>query len=146
MFRGKSDHVLDSKGRLSIPARFRDFLKTKGDERLMVTNKVNCLVAYPFDEWRILEDHFIDSSKPFQDPDTEAFQRYFIAAAVECTPDSQGRILIPAPLREEVGLKKDVVLAGMLRYFEIWDRKQHRETMEKVRENFGRHYSTVSGK
>ncbi len=142
VFRGRSAHVLDAKGRLSIPARFRDILRAKYDQRLIVTNLPNCLVAYPYEIWLELEKKFTQFH--IAPPDIQAFQRYFLAAAVECSLDGQGRILIPAPLREEAGLKKDVVLSGMLTYFEIWDKEQLDRELQKARKNFDKHSDMVA--
>ena len=142
MFRGKSIHSLDAKGRLSIPARFREVLQSRYSETLFVTNKVKCLVAYPHEEWRKMEDRFL--SAPLLPPEVEQFQRYFLASAVECKLDSHGRILIPAPLRDEVNITKEVVLLGMLSHFEIWSKDALEEEYQVVRENFNEYHSAVS--
>ncbi len=133
---------MDSKGRLSVPARFRDVLRAKYDDRLVVTNLPNCLVAYPFEEWRTIEDQFTDYK--LAPPEVQMFQRYFLAAAVECQMDSQSRILIPAPLRQEAGLTKEVVLSGMLTYFEIWSKEGLEAELKKARENFDQYSSLVA--
>ncbi len=133
---------MDSKGRLSIPARFRDVLRAKYDNRLIVTNLPNCLVAYPFEEWRTIEERF--TSYRLAPPEIQMFQRFFLAAAVECQMDSQSRILIPASLRQEAGLTKEVVLSGMLTYFEIWSKDGLEEELKKARENFDQYSSLVA--
>ncbi|WP_181448011.1 division/cell wall cluster transcriptional repressor MraZ [Dissulfurirhabdus thermomarina] len=142
MFRGRSTHSLDAKGRLSIPARFRDVLKAKYDGRLIVTNLPGCLAAYPYEEWRVLEEQF--SRYRLARPEVLAFQRYFLAAAVECPLDGQGRILIPPALRDEAGFQKEVVLSGMLTYFEIWSRERLEAELSKARENFDQYSSVVA--
>ena len=133
VFRGRSTHVLDSKGRLSIPARFREVLRSQYDERLMVTNLPNCLVAYPLDVWKKIEDKF--TSYDIAPPKVQLFQRYFLASAVMCNLDSHGRILILSALREEAGLNKDVVLLCILNRFEIWDKDALESELQKAREN-----------
>ncbi len=134
MFRGRSTHNLDSKGRLSIPARFKDVLKTRYDNRLIVTNLPRCLAAYPIEEWQKIEDQF--TKFRFGPPKVLAFKRYLLGAAVECSLDGQGRILIPAHLRQGAEIKKEVVLTGMLTYFEIWSKDLLDNELVETRENF----------
>ncbi|MEF3168499.1 MAG: division/cell wall cluster transcriptional repressor MraZ [Deltaproteobacteria bacterium] len=144
MFRGRSVHNLDAKGRLSIPARFREVLRAKyGEERLIVTNLPECLVAYPLDEWRILEEEF--TRIRFAPPEVLAFQRYFIAGGLECPLDSHGRILLPPTLREPAGIDKEIVLSGMLTHFEIWDKERLDAELKKARENFDSYSRAISG-
>lgn len=144
MFRGRSAHVLDAKGRLSIPARFREFLQAKYDGRLIVTNLPSCLAAYPFEEWRKIEEHF--SRFQFGPPEVVAFKRYLLGAAAECPLDGQGRILIPMKLREEAGLTRDVVLSGMLTYFEISNNDNLNKELQKTRDNFDQYSSDITAK
>jgi len=134
VFRGRSTHMLDAKGRLSIPARFRDVLKAKYDGGLMITTMPNCLAAYPFEEWRKIEEKF--SKYRLATPEIRAYQRFFLAGAVECPIDGQGRVLIPASLRKEAELTREVVLSGMLNYFEIWSKDKLDKELQKARENF----------
>ncbi len=134
MFRGRSTHNLDSKGRLSIPARFKDILKAKYDMKLIVTNLPSCLAAYPFEEWKAVEDQF--SKFRFGPPKVLAFKRYLLGAAIECALDAQGRILLPAGLRKEANIQKEVVLVGMLNYFEIWSKDLLESQLAETRDNF----------
>ncbi len=144
MFRGRSAHVLDAKGRLSIPARFRDVLKANYDSKIIVTNLPSCLAAYPYDQWRLIEEQFAQYS--FGPPDIIAFKRYFLGAAVECPVDGQGRILIPAALRNEAGLNREVVLSGMLNFFEIWSKERLDEELAATRDNFDKFSSDIFAK
>ena len=134
MFRGKSTHNLDAKGRLSIPARFKDILKTRYDNKLIVTNLPTYLAAYPAEEWKQIEEQF--AKFRFGPPKVLAFKRYLLGAAVECSLDGQGRILIPADLRQEAQIKKEVVLVGMHNYFEIWSKDLLDQQTRQTRENF----------
>lgn len=127
MFRGQHRHTIDEKGRLSIPAKFREALETAFEAPLFVTVMDNCLVAYPADEWRALEAKL--NSMPQFDEKIQRFRRVFYASAQECPLDKAGRILVPPLLRERAGLSKDVVLAGMGRKFEIWDAASHEGMM-----------------
>ena len=136
--------MLDAKGRLSIPARFRDVLKASHDSKLIVTNLPSCLAAYPFDQWRLIEEQFAGYS--FGPPDIIAFKRYFLGAAVECPVDGQGRILIPAALRKEAGLNREVVLSGMLTFFEIWSKERLDEELAVTRDNFDQVSSDIFAK
>jgi MraZ protein len=121
MFRGRYEHTIDPKGRVSIPAKFREVLGKKYDDRLFVTNFDGCLVAFPFEEWIHLEEKVSSLS---------------YSSAVECTVDKQGRILIPQTLREYADLDKEVVLVGQLKKIEIWSKDRWSEQMIKAHENF----------
>lgn len=135
-FRSHSEHCLDPKGRLNIPARFRDVLKEQyNSEMLIVTNWQKCLRAYPMAEWEALEEKLLDQGR--MQPDFGRFVRYLIAGVTECPVDKQGRILLPPSLRTGMGLDKDVVLAGMLQHFEIWDKAAWDEETRHTRETFG---------
>jgi len=135
MFRGKFIHSVDEKGRISLPSRFREVLRTKyGSENLVITNLPECLVVYPFEEWKKLEERLL--SIPWDSKEGREFLRYFLGAAEECQPDKQGRLLLPQALREEYKLDKEVYLLGMLTYFEIWNPERLRERFQSIKENF----------
>jgi MraZ protein len=134
MFRGRHEHTIDPKGRVSIPAKFRDVLTKKYDDRLVITNFDGCLVAYPYEEWIHLEEKA--SSLSMVKKETRAFMRFFYSSAIECGLDKQGRILIPQTLREYADLDKEVVLVGQLRKIEIWSKKRWSEEIIKAHENF----------
>ena len=135
MFRGKFKHHLDEKGRLSLPSKFREVLRVKyGTETLVITNLPECLVAYPVFEWKKLEEKLLNL--PFGMKQAREFLRYFLGSAEECEPDKQGRILLPQSLREEIQIEKEVILLGMLTYFEIWNPKTLSERFEKIKANF----------
>ncbi len=134
MFRGRSTHSLDDKGRVMIPTRFREVLKAQYDDRLVITNRHSCLVAYPFEEWRLFENKAADLSDINED--VKAFLRLYVSGAVECPVDRQGRVLIPPSLREYASLGKEIVLAGMLKNFEIWDKSLWDEELNRARANY----------
>lgn len=134
MFRGRFEHTIDAKGRVSIPAKFRELLAEKYDERLIITNFDRCLVAYPFEEWRGLEERI--SSLSLVKKEVKAFQRFFISGAVECPIDKLGRVLIPPSLRDYAQLEKSVIFAGMLKRFEIWSKERWIEEIKRSEEDF----------
>ena len=134
MFRGRFEHIVDSKGRVSIPAKFRELLAEKYDDRLILTNFDRCLVAYPYEEWRVLEERV--SSLSMVKKEVKAFQRFFISGAAECPIDKLGRILVPPTLRDYAQLGRNVVFAGMLRKFEIWSKERWLEEIKRSEVDF----------
>jgi MraZ protein len=119
-FRGRFEHTLDPKGRLSIPSRYREILKELYDSRLMVTTYGSCLRAYPFSEWQVLEDKVL--ALPQFHEDRVALVRHFFSKAAECSIDKLGRVLIPQSMRDFAKLEKDVMRVGELNVIEIWDK------------------------
>ena len=142
MFRGRSVHTLDAKGRIRIPSRFREILKTRYDDRFVITNLDRCLIAYPLREWQIIEEKLGELSLIRQD--VKAFQRFFISGATECNFDKQGRVLIPQTLRQQASLKREVVLAGMLKSFEIWSKPLWDKEIKSAQDNFTEITTTLS--
>jgi MraZ protein len=120
MFRGRFEHTIDSKGRLSIPSKFRDVLAERYDSRLVVTTYDGCLSAYPHEEWRVLEERV--AGLPEFKKETRDFLRFFYSSAADCAIDKLGRILIPQTLREYAKLEKDVVIVGAFKRMEIWSK------------------------
>ena len=122
MFRGYSYHTIDNKGRIIIPARFRDIIRANGGDNVMVSRMDNCLVGYSIDEWRKLESKILSMAEKSEN--IRRFRRVFIGGASECNYDKQDRILVPQALREYAKLKKEIVLVGVLDHFEIWSRAE----------------------
>jgi MraZ protein len=121
MFRGSSFHTIDSKGRIIIPARFRDVIKADGQNGLMVSRMDQGLVAYTFSEWFKIESRILSLAEKSES--MRRFRRVFIGGAFECNCDKQDRILIPPILRQYAEFEKEVVLVGVLDHFEIWARE-----------------------
>lgn len=117
MFYGEYQHSVDVKGRVIVPAKFRDGL---GEKFIVTKGLDNCLFAYSPEEWGNLETKL--KSLPFTDKDVRAFVRFFFAGATECEVDKQGRILLPQNLREYAGLEKDIYVIGVSTRVEIWDK------------------------
>lgn len=120
MFRGSSFHTIDLKGRIIIPARFRDVIKADGSYGVMLSRMDGALIAYPYDEWRKIENRILSLAEKSES--MRRFRRVFIGGSFECPCDKQDRILIPQNLREYAGFEKDIVLVGVLDHFEIWSR------------------------
>lgn len=115
MFLGRYNHTLDAKGRLAIPARFRDAVA----EGLVLTRGIDrCLALYPMAAWRPLAEKV--SALPISDPDARNFRRMVFAEAADLTLDAQGRILIPPELRRYAGLEREALVVGVDTAIEIW--------------------------
>ncbi len=121
MFQGEFSNNMDEKGRVSIPAAFRDALKNcYGEPQIVITRSHNSpnLVAYPLREWKRLLTRVNGMSASKQ---LAAFKRAIIGAAQEYTPDRQGRVLLPPVLRSYASLVHAISFAGTGELFEIWD-------------------------
>ena len=134
MFRGRYEHTIDAKGRISIPSKFREILGKKYDDRLVITNFDHCLVAFPNEEWSLLEQKVGTFS--LMKKETSAFFRFFYSSAMDCDIDKQGRLLIPQTLRDYAGLQKDVVLVGEGKRIEIFAKERWLEEARKIEDNF----------
>lgn len=120
LFRGSSFHTIDAKGRIIIPARFREIIRDDDKPGVMLSKMDMGLVAYTFEEWFKLEEKILSLAE--KSDTMRRFRRVFIGTASECNCDKQDRILIPAPLRLYAGFNKEIVLVGVLDHFEIWSR------------------------
>ena len=130
MFRGSSSHNLDAKGRLIVPARFRDVLKQSSVDGLMISKMDGSLSCYTFEEWRKIEERILNLAR--RSENMRRFRRIFIGGAHECMLDKQARILIPPILRQYAGLNKEVVLVGVLDHFEIWAKERYAQEDENL--------------
>lgn len=136
MFRGASTLNLDAKGRLAIPAKFRDLLAGRVDGRVVLTvnnTRERCLWLYPLDRWEEVEEKVV--ALPSFDPNAQSLKRFLIGYATDCELDAAGRVRISAPLREFAGLEKRVVLIGQGNKFEIWDESRWNARCEEWLEN-----------
>lgn len=119
MFMGEYNHTIDAKGRLIIPAKFREAL---GSEFVLTKGLDGCLFVFPMKEWEAFEEKL--RSLPLIDKNARKFSRFFLAGASTCELDKQGRILVPGTLREFAQMDKEVVLTGMLDRIEVWSKEQ----------------------
>jgi MraZ protein len=118
MFRGQFEHAIDEKGRLSIPAKFREALRK--EKTLVLTSSDAYLTAYPLKEWRALEDRL--RANPKFKREQRDFLRFVYSSAEDVAMDSQGRILVPQGLRQRAGIMREVIIIGMMDTIEIWDK------------------------
>ena len=114
---GEYQHSIDDKGRMIIPSKFREELGTN----FVVTRGLdNCLFVYPLTEWQVIEQKL--KALPFTRSDARAFTRFFFSGATECELDKQGRVNIPATLRQYANLQKDCVVIGVSNRVEVWSK------------------------
>ncbi len=129
MFRGSSPLSLDSKGRLSIPSRFRkEIQECCGGQLLVTVDNEGCLLIYPLPEWEIFEQKLMQLSGT--NKAARRLQRLMTGNAEELDMDASGRILLPAHLREFANLDKRVRLVGQRNKFELWNEQTWRQMME----------------
>ena len=119
MFRGHFKHTVDPKGRLSIPAKFREALADGHGDKVVIVPRGDALEVHPLKLWHAIEERV--NALPRFDPDRRKIQYAYISLAQDVTLDPQGRIQIPAGYRERVGLVKDVLIIGLTEKFEVWD-------------------------
>ncbi|SDM72153.1 division/cell wall cluster transcriptional repressor MraZ [Acetanaerobacterium elongatum] len=138
MLMGEYEHTLDPKGRVIFPAKLREDL---GDNFIIAKGLDNCLFVYPPAQWQRLQDSI--NALPFSK--ASALQRFFFSGASEAISDKQGRVLIPANLRQYAGLDKDIIIVGASVRAEIWDKTKWQEqsarltaeTIENVMDELG---------
>lgn len=126
MFRGQFEHTMDAKGRISLPARFREVLtelssSPENAERVILTRTFQkCLVLYPLEQWMNFEEKV--RQLPQFDPRVQQLKRVYIAGAIECSLDSHGRVLVPQSMREFAGFDRELVWIGQLDTMELWSK------------------------
>ncbi|WP_018664086.1 division/cell wall cluster transcriptional repressor MraZ [Heyndrickxia acidiproducens] len=131
MFMGEYRHNIDIKGRLIVPAKFREQL---GDTFVITRGLDRCVFGYPMEEWKQVEEKL--KSLPLTKKDARAFTRFFFSGATECERDKQGRINIPAPLLQYAQLEKECVVLGVSNRIEIWSKELWEEYFSKSEDSF----------
>ncbi|AQS55510.1 division/cell wall cluster transcriptional repressor MraZ [Novibacillus thermophilus] len=131
MFMGEYRHTIDDKGRIIIPAKFRDEL---GKTFVVTRGLDNCLFAYPSPEWQQLEQKL--KTLPFTRSDARAFTRFFFSGATEVELDKQGRINVPGNLRQYAKLEKECVVLGVSNRVEIWSKRIWEDYFQESEESF----------
>ena len=127
MFMSEYNHTIDAKGRLIIPSKFREVL---GEEFVVSKGMDGCLFVYANEDWNAFEQKL--TSLPLINKEARQFARFFLAGAAQVELDKQGRILVPASLREFAGLDKDVVLVGVGSRIEIWNKEKYEDIGEDM--------------
>jgi len=135
MFNGEYNHIIDAKGRLIVPSKFREVL---GDTFVVTKGLDGCLFVFANEEWKKFEEKL--AALPLTNANARKFARFFSAGAADCEVDKQGRILLPSVLRKFAGLEKEVVLIGVSRRIEIWSKEKWDEVnvyddVEELAEN-----------
>src|SRR5687768_4125433 len=126
MFRGRYQHAVDPKGRVSIPSKYRDLLAQYDGATLVLVPNEHALEVHPLEEWERIETRI--NEKSMFDAELRKVGRLYISRAREVELDGAGRILIPPDTRTQGGLGRDVMLVGIgRRFFEIWDRNRFEE-------------------
>jgi len=143
VFKGSTELNLDGKGRMAIPARYRDRLLDYCAGQLVVTRDYQypCLLLYPLPHWNEIEQQL--ASLPTFDKQARSLQRLIVGQAEDIAMDSHGRILLPASLRSVAGLDKRVMLVGQGRKFEIWDADRWNACLEEAEQEAAEQLSAV---
>lgn len=135
MFYGEYLHFIDRKGRLILPARFRDTAKNNFIEKFFLTRGLDqCLFMFSEEEWRAQENKF--KVIPFTKQEARTFNRLYFSGAVEAVPDKQGRILIPQYLKDFAQIKKEIVIVGVSNRLEIWSKDKWQEFYGNSQKSF----------
>ena len=130
MFRGVAQLNLDSKGRLAVPARFRDSLAARSGGRLVITaDSDRCLLIYPLPDWEPIEQKLMSLSS--FNAQIRELQRRLVGYAEDVAMDTTARILVPPALRRFAQLEKAVVLVGQGVKFELWNAESWEQRMEQ---------------
>ena len=131
MFVGEAQHTIDAKGRLIIPANYREEL---GEEFMLAKGLDGCLFIYPMEQWHELESKL--RALPLTQKEARSFARFFFSGANEGEMDKQGRLIIPQALREYAQLTKECVVVGVDNRLEVWDQEKWRAYNAQSEESF----------
>lgn len=131
MFMGEYHHNIDNKGRIIIPAKFRELL---GQDFVITRGLDQCLFGYSLEEWTLIEDKL--KNLPLTKKDARAFTRFFFSGATECELDKQGRINIPTTLVQYARLDKECVILGVSNRIEIWSKTQWEDYYSESADTF----------
>jgi len=135
VFYGEYQHSIDRKGRLIMPAKFREAAKANFIEKFFLTRGLDkCLFMFSEEEWRAQENKFKAIS--FTKQQSRTFNRLYFSGAVDIIPDKQGRILLPAYLKEFAEIKVQTMIVGVSNRIEIWSRDKWQEFYGSSRQSF----------
>jgi MraZ protein len=137
MFMGEYHHTIDLKGRMIVPAKFRDGL---GETFVITRGLDQCLFGYPMSEWKQIEEKL--KALPLTKKDARAFTRFFFSGATECELDKQGRVNLATPLLQYAKLEKECVVIGVSNRIELWSKSnweryvaEQEDSFEEIAEN-----------
>ncbi|ATH91318.1 cell division protein MraZ [Bacillus glycinifermentans] len=131
MFMGEYQHTIDAKGRMIVPAKFREGL---GEQFVLTRGLDQCLFGYPMSEWKLIEEKL--KALPLTKKDARAFTRFFFSGATECELDKQGRINIASPLLSYAKLEKECVVIGVSNRIELWSKEIWEQYVEEQEDSF----------
>jgi len=135
MFYGEYLHSIDRKGRLILPAKFREVAKGNFIEKFFVTRGLDkCLFMFSEEEWRSQEAKF--KSISFTKIQARTFNRLYFSGAAEVFPDKQGRILLPPYLKDFAEIKREVIIVGVSNRIEIWAKDKWQQFYGTSRPSF----------
>jgi len=142
MFLGEHVYTLDSKGRLTLPAKYRDDLA-----RVVITRGLDrCLFVFRFKDWERFTT-ILGEQLPFTNKEARQFSRFLFSGAVDAVPDKQGRVLIPQYLRDHADLDGEVIIIGTNNRLEVWQPERWQQTLSEVSEDaetIAEHFSTIT--
>ena len=131
MFLGQYEHAIDEKGRLIIPAKYRESL---GDNFIITYGLDVCLFVYPMEEWEVLAEKL--KLLPLGQRDARAFKRILFSRATRCTLDNQGRVIIMKYLRDYARIKREVMVSGVLDRLEIWSKDIWQGYLKEIEDSY----------
>lgn len=125
MFMGEYNHTVDSKGRIIVPSKFRDKL---GENFVITKNLDHCLAIYDRENWEKLQPKLAEMT--ILSEASRTLRRMIVGSATEADTDKQGRVLLPAPLREYAKIDKEAVMIGNIDHIEIWSKEEWKKAQE----------------
>jgi len=135
MFYGEYEHSLDGKGRVIIPAKFREIFKERYVEKFYITRGLDqCLFVFTEEVWRVQEKKFRDMS--FTRTEARKFNRLYFSGASDVVCDKQGRVLIPDYLKTYAGIQDQVMVIGVSDRIEIWAKSKWQEFIDTNKDSF----------
>ena len=135
MFYGEYLHSIDRKGRLILPAKFREAAKAHFVEKFFVTRGLDsCLFMFAEEEWRTQESKF--KAIPFTKSESRKFNRLYFSGASQVECDGQGRILLPKYLKDFADIKRDIMIIGVSNRIEIWAKESWQDYYENSKGSF----------
>jgi len=131
MFKGNFTFSIDSKGRLSIPAKLRKYVKPEANNTFVFTKGIEkCIWVYPLDQWQVFEERLLKLNPA--NKEEALIRRRFLQYASEETLDAQNRLVIPKDLAQYAGIEKEVFILGSLEKFELWKAEEYDKYLEKL--------------